>query len=213
MLFFAWNWCTFPSSTVTCPLRSNILTKWTLARASGAYAASGVNSLLILSSDARAAILIGSTLGNVCAPARAYVGASLPGYTSIGAALLSGAVPGSELGLRMNWRGRQVPHSARQLSPELGLVGDAPHRTARLGLGEGTRTDIASCRGGRTCDDEGAGSMVPMTPSEPAKLDWKARFSIISWWPVSLATPPARVETGQRRAGAGRAMPARIKLG
>jgi hypothetical protein len=37
----------------------------------------------------------------------------------------------------------------------------------------------------------------PVTLSGPVKGYWKVRFSIVSWWPVPLGTPPARAETGQ----------------
>ena len=50
--------------------------------------------------------------------------------------------------------------------------------------------------------------LAPMAPSGPVGGHWRARFSIVSWWPAPLGTPPARVETG--RAGAAREVPSRI---
>jgi hypothetical protein len=52
---------------------------------------------------------------------------------------------------------------------------------------------------------------ILVMPSVPAKKDWKARFSIVLWWPFPLGTPPALVETGL--AGAGRELPSQIGWG
>jgi hypothetical protein len=57
----------------------------------------------------------------------------------------------------------------------------------------------------------GQARLPQMTPSGPVKGYWGSRFSIVSWWPVPLGTPPARVETG--RAGSVGEVPSRIRRG